>query len=154
MYNSWQFLSVAHLYNHNNVRTWTAIFLEHLANTSFMASIQVWTETLAALLQEYSSCLFLAHPVSCCLLQRPMFHTHPSLPAGELSTNVQVNNMAALHRIYTDTHAYLHHIYITIHALLHTSSTLLGRPVGSDPSRLSQCWRHWIDQVRCGLQHS
>ncbi len=65
-----------------------------------MASIQVWTETLAAFLHEYSSCLFLAHPVSCCLVQRLMFHAHPSLPAGQLSTNVQVNNMATLHHIH------------------------------------------------------
>jgi hypothetical protein len=56
----------------------------------------------------------------------------------QLNTNVQVNNMAAPNHIYTQAHTYLYHIYITIHAPLHTSSTPLGRPAGSDSSRLSQ----------------
>jgi hypothetical protein len=65
-------------------------------------------------------------------------HSNPPLPAGQLNTNVQVNNMATLHHIYTKSYISLHHIHITIHSSLHTSSTLLGRLAGSDPSRLLQ----------------
>ncbi len=116
------------------VHIWTAIFLEHLANTSFMASIQDWTETLVATFM--SSLLVYFGPPSI-LLSVPTDHVSCSpFPASwQLNTNVQVNNMAALHHIYTGTHIYLHHIYITIHALLHTTSTPLGRPAGSDSDK-------------------
>jgi hypothetical protein len=50
----------------------------------------------------------------------------------------QVNNMAMLHLIYS-SHTYLHYIHTTIYSLLHTSSTLLVRPAGRDPS--------WQEQV-------
>ncbi len=44
------------------------------------------------------------------LLFTPMAHvscSNPSLPTGRLNTNVQVNNIATLHHIYTDTHIYI-----------------------------------------------
>jgi hypothetical protein len=59
----------------------------------------------------------------------------PSLPSGRLLTNVQVNNITTLHG--THEHTYIHHIGITVLLLFYTSSTLLGRPAGPDPSRLS-----------------
>jgi hypothetical protein len=63
-------------------------------------------------------------------------HLMPSLLSGWLLTNVQVNNIRTLP---THGHTYMHHIGITIllFFLLYTSSTLLGRPAGSDPSWLT-----------------
>ncbi len=46
-------------------------------------------------------------------------HSNPPLPAGQLNTSVQVNNMATLHHIYIVTH-----IYITF-ILLFTSFLIL-----------------------------
>jgi hypothetical protein len=46
----------------------------------------------------------LAHSVSCCLLQRLKFHAHPSLLVGQLNTDIQVNNTAMPHLMYTHTH--------------------------------------------------
>jgi hypothetical protein len=65
------------------------------------------------------------------------FSLTPSFPSGRLLTNVQVNNITMLHG--TLGHTYIHHIVITILLLFYTSSTLLGRPAGPDPSRLT----HW-----------
>jgi hypothetical protein len=100
-----QFLSTAWLCNHP-VHTWAAIFLEHPANTSFMASIQGWTEALAALSREHSSCL--SWPTWYrCLLKDSSFTLNPCLLAGQLNTNVQVNNMATPHHMYTNMHIYI-----------------------------------------------
>ncbi len=63
-------------------------------------------------------------------------HLTPSLLSGWLLTNVQVNNTAMLHD--THGHTYKHHIGIAILLLFFTSSTLLGRPAGPDPSCLAQ----------------
>jgi hypothetical protein len=62
-------------------------------------------------------------------------HPTPSLRSRRLLTNVQVNNITTLH----DTHiyTYIHHTGITILLPFYTSSTLLGRPAGPDPSRLT-----------------
>jgi hypothetical protein len=59
-------------------------------------------------------------------------HLTPSLLPRRLLTNVQVNNITTLHD--THGHTYIHHIGITILLLFYTSSTLLGRPAGPDPS--------------------
>jgi hypothetical protein len=70
------------------------------------------------------------------LLFVPTFHVshvHPSLPTLQLNTSIQVNNMAMRHFIY-NSQTYLHHVLTIVHSLLHTSSTLLGRPAGPDPS--------------------
>jgi hypothetical protein len=66
-------------------------------------------------------------------------HVHPSLPTQQLKTCVQVNNMALLHLMY-NSHTYLHHIRAANHFLLHTSSTLLARPAGPDPSCREQVY--------------
>jgi hypothetical protein len=66
-------------------------------------------------------------------------HLTPSLLSGWLLTNVQVNNITTLHD--THEHMYIHHIGITILLPFYTSSTLLGRPAGTDPSRLIH-WEH------------
>ncbi len=59
-------------------------------------------------------------------------HLTPSLLSGRLLTNVQVNNITTLHD--TLGYTYIHHISITILLLFYTSSTLLGRSAGPDPS--------------------
>jgi hypothetical protein len=64
-------------------------------------------------------------------------HLAPSLPPGRLLANVQVNKITAPHD--THRHINIHHIGITILLLFYTSSTLLGRPAGPDPSRLTHC---------------
>jgi hypothetical protein len=56
----------------------------------------------------------LAHQVSCCLSQQLKFHAHPSLLAGQLSTDVQVNNTAAPHLMYIDTPIYITFILLFI----------------------------------------
>jgi hypothetical protein len=59
----------------------------------------------------------------------------PSWLSGQLLTSIQVNNTAELHD--THGHTYIHHLSITILLLFYTSSPLLGRPVGTDPSHLA-----------------
>ncbi len=56
----------------------------------------------------------LGHPVSCCLLQRLKFHAEPFPLAGQLNTNVQVNNTAAPHHMYTDKHIYITFVLLFI----------------------------------------
>jgi hypothetical protein len=63
-------------------------------------------------------------------------HLTLSLLTGWLLTNVQVNKITTLHDQHV--HTYIHHIGITILLPFYTSSTLLGRPAGPDPSRLTQ----------------
>jgi hypothetical protein len=41
-------------------------------------------------------------------------HSNPPLPAGQLNTSVQVNNMATLHHRYTVTHIYITFILLFI----------------------------------------
>ncbi len=72
---------------------------------------------LSLLLVSLSKCIF------CC-------HASPSiLLSGWLLTDVQV---------HTHEHTCIHHIGITILLPFYTSSTLLGRPAGPDPSCLIQ----------------
>ncbi len=69
-----------------------------------------------------------------------MRHSHSFVGIFRFCTNsVQVNNMALLHLIY-NSHTFLHHICATNHFLLHTSSTLLARPDGPDPSCREQVY--------------
>ncbi len=84
-----------------------------------------------------STCVFLVCPgPPIILLFIPTIHVshmYPPLTTRQLNTGTQVNNMGMLHLTY-NRHAYLHHIIFTIQFFLHTSSTLLGRPAGPDPS--------------------
>jgi hypothetical protein len=77
------------------------------------------------------------HSVSCCLSQTDQVsHLTPSLLAGWLLINVQVNKTTMLHN--THGHTYIHHIGITILLSFYTSSTFLGRLAGLDPCCLIQ----------------
>ncbi len=96
------------------VHTWTAIFLEHLTNTSFMASFQTYTEFLSGL--SLWACILLP-----CLTQYLAFYLSGSgftpnafLLSGWLltNTNVQVNIITTLQDICA--HMHIHHIGITI----------------------------------------
>jgi hypothetical protein len=62
------------------------------------------------------------------------------LLSRRLLTNVQVNNITTLYD--THGHTYIHHIGISIILPFYTSSTLLGRPAGPDPSHLTQEFLH------------
>jgi hypothetical protein len=115
-----------------------AIFLQHLANTSSMASIQGWTEAPAALSREHSSCLSV-RPASCCSPQRLKFHAHPSRPAWQFNTEVQVNNTAVPHLMHTYTH-----VHITLVLLSVPFSTLLLPPLAD---RLAQTLPIWHSDI-------
>ncbi len=84
------------------------------ANTSFMASIQGWTEALVALFHEHSSCLSWPTQYLAVYSNDSSFMLNPPLPTGQLNTHVQVNNTAMLHHIYTDTHIYITFILLFI----------------------------------------
>ncbi len=73
--NSRHFPSYEKTYSYNFVHTWTAFFLEHLPNASFMASIPAWTEPPVSSVSQAYSLFALAHPASCCLLQQIKFLT-------------------------------------------------------------------------------
>jgi hypothetical protein len=110
---------------HNvTIHTWTAVFLRHLANTSFMASLQAQTEPYSGLTHEHASCCH-AQLVSCCLLQRFKFHTQHFLLSGWLLTNVQVNIITTLH----DTRHTCIYIRLALPFIssFYTSSIFLGR---------------------------
>ncbi len=120
----------------HNYATITLYILEWPSSWSTLRICPSWPQSrvrLRLLLLSSISILVCFGPS---LLFTPSAHisrSNPPLPAGQLNTNVQEYNMATLHHMYIHSHIYLHHIYIT-HSLLHTSSTLLGRPAGSDPS--------------------
>ncbi len=61
-------------------------------------------------------------------------YSNPLLPAGQLNTNVQVNNMATLHHLYTVTHIYITFILLFIPFIL--------LPLLS--GRLVQTLRYWV----------
>jgi hypothetical protein len=94
------------------VHSWTAIFLKHLANTSFMASFQAWTEPHSGL--SLWACTLLLHPTQYLAVYYSGLGFTPSafLLSGWLLTNVQVNNITTLHDVCA--HMYIHHIGITI----------------------------------------
>jgi hypothetical protein len=57
----------------------------------------------------------LAHPVSCCWLPMAyVSHSNTPLPTRRCNTNVQVNNIAAVHHIHTGTHIYIAFISLFI----------------------------------------
>jgi hypothetical protein len=89
---------------------------------------------LLASLSEYAYCCHVQPSILLFISMGRVSHLMPSLLSGWLLTNVQVNNITTLHD--THGHIYIHHIGITILLPLYTSSTLLGRPAGTDPSRL------------------
>ncbi len=133
IYNSWQFLSVSQLCNHNFV---------HLERPSSWSASRICPPRpqsrfeLRLLFLSFMSILLVCFGPPSILLFTPMAHVSrsPFLFSRQLNTNVQVNNMAVLHHIYTGTHTHIciTSTYNTIQALLHTSSTPLGRPAGSD----------------------
>ncbi len=94
------------------VHTWTAIFLEHLSNTSFMASFQAYTESLSGL--SLWACILLPCPTQYLAVYLSWLGFTPNtfLLSGWLLANVQVNNRTTLKDIYA--HMYIHHIDITI----------------------------------------
>ncbi len=127
------------------VHTLTAIFLKHLANTSFMASFKAWAESHSG-----------HSPWACILLPCPTryfavyysglgFIPNAFLLSGRLLTNVQVNNTTTLHDICA--HMYIHHIGITIllfflhifHSSLLTRSEIYN-PRNPLASPRSQIW--------------
>ncbi len=127
------------IYSYDFVHTWTAIFLEHLMNMSFMALVQAQNEPPAGFLSRVYSLLALAHSVSCFLFQRIKFHTQPlHCLTGRLLTIVQVNNMAALHDTYTDTH-----IYITLILLFIFFFILLPLPLAGRLSQTLPVWHNY-----------
>ncbi len=104
--------TILHEYMMITVQTWTAVFLEHLAISSFMVSFQAWTESLSGLF--LWACFLLP-----CLIQYLAvylsglgFTPNAFLLSGWLLTNVQVNNITTLHDICA--HMYIHYIGITI----------------------------------------
>jgi hypothetical protein len=94
------------------VHTWTAVFLEHLVNTSFMALFQAWTESLSGL--SLWTCFLLPCPTQylAIYLSGSGFTPQAFLPSEWLFTIVQVNNITTLRDICA--HMYIHHIVITI----------------------------------------
>ncbi len=114
-----------------------AIFLEHLLNMSFMASIHDLTETLTALFHEHSSYLFWPTQYLAVYSNGSCFTLKPFL-ANWAASHQCTSKQHCYATSYIHNHACIHHIYITTHFFLHTSSTLLGRLACPDPSRLSQ----------------
>ncbi len=95
---------------------------------------QVRLNLLPALFHMYLPCLSRPTQYLAVCSKDSCFTRTPSLDNW---TSTQVNNMAMLHLIYHG-HIYVHHIIITIQLFLHTSSILLGRLAGPDPSRREQ----------------
>ncbi len=114
-----------------------AIFLEHLMNMSFMASIQGLTEALTALFHEHSSYLFWPTQYLAVYSNGSCFTLKPFL-ANWAASHQCTSKQHYYATSYIHSHACIHHIYITTHFFLHTSSTLLGRSAGPDRSRLLQ----------------
>ncbi len=77
-----------------------------------MASIQDWTEAPAALFREHSSCLSWPTQYLAVYSTDSSFTLNPFLLAGQLNTNVKVNNMATPHHMYTDMHIYITFILV------------------------------------------
>jgi hypothetical protein len=65
--------------NYCTVPNWTAIFLEHLTNTSFMASFQAWTESLSGL--SHWACILLPCPKPSILLFIPVGQVSYLMPS-------------------------------------------------------------------------
>ncbi len=93
-----------------NVHTWTAVFLWHLVNTSFMASFWAYTDPALVPSCEHASCCH-ASSVYNCLWQRFKFHPTVFCYLGLLLTNVWVNITTV---IYDTWHTL---IYITLQLL-------------------------------------
>jgi hypothetical protein len=109
--NTWHYMRMSIQYI-ITVHAWTAIFLEHLTNTSFMASFQAWTEPLSDL--SLSACILLPCPTQYLAIYYNGLGFMPNafLLSGWLLTNVQVNIITKLHDICA--HMCIHHISITI----------------------------------------
>jgi hypothetical protein len=115
--------------------------LEHLANMSFMASFQAWTESLSSL--SLWACILLPHPTQYLAVyySRSGFTPNAFLLSGWLLTNVQVNIITMLHNICA--HMYIHHIGITIllfflHVFHSSWQAGWSRPFPSDTSRMQK----------------
>ncbi len=132
------------------VHTWTAIFLKHLENTSFMASFQAWTEPHSCL--SLWACILLPCPTQ----YLPVYYSGSGftpnifLLSGRLLTNVQVNNITTLHAICA--HMYVHHIGITIllfflHIFYSSWQAGWPRPFLSDTGLPVAANWHWLQYV-------
>ncbi len=83
-----------------SVHTWTAIFLEHLANTSFMASFQAWTESLSGF--SLWACILLPRPTRYLAVyySGSGFTPNAFLLSEWLLTNVQVTTWHMCTHVY------------------------------------------------------
>ncbi len=121
------------------VHTWTAIFLKHPRNTSFMASFQAWTEPHTGL--SLWACSLLPRPTQYLAVYCNGSGFTPSTfcyLGGFSLIYKYLNIITMLHNI-----CYVHTcIYITSALLFfssfYTSSILLGRLADPDPSRQIQ----------------
>ncbi len=99
-----------------------------------MASIQGWI--LRLLLPCPVSTLLVCLDLSCCWPQWLKFHAHPSRPAGQFNTEVQVNYMAVPHIMHTYTC-----VHITLVLLSISFFTLLPPPsAGRLAQSLQNLW--------------
>jgi hypothetical protein len=121
------------------VSTWTAIFLKHLANTSFMASFQAWTEPHFGL--SLWACILLPSPTQYLAVyySGSGFTPKAFLLSGWLLTNVQVNNITTLHDICA--HMHLHHIGITSLLSTHLPFFLAGWLTPTHPVGYNGDWK-------------
>jgi hypothetical protein len=117
------------------VHTWTTIFLEHLANMSFMASFQAWTESLSGL--SLWACILLPRPTQypAVYYSRVGFHTY-HLPAIWVASHLCTSKHHNTVTRHMYTHVYTSHRHYYSSLLLHIfhSSWQAGwpRPFPSD----------------------
>jgi hypothetical protein len=121
------------LHNYSSVHIWMAVFLEHLANTSFMDGLNPGLDCAFFWFSFPKYVLVYFDPPSF-LLFVPTAHILHSTPSLLISGLTQHDSATP----YIHGHTYLYHINIIIHSLLHTSSTPAGRPAAPDPSRWAQ----------------
>ncbi len=120
------------------VHTRTAVFFEHLVNTSFMASIQAQTELPSGL------------PLHVYFFMLSRLIRYLAVWVSHLPLHCYLDGFSLMYKQTTQQRYTTHmdtHIHITSALLfffssfllsLYTSSTFLGRPVGPDPSVLIQ----------------
>jgi hypothetical protein len=94
------------------VHTWTAIFLEHLVNTSFLPRSRLELSPFLASPSEHASCCHAQPSIFAVYLSWSSFTPNAFLLSRWLLANVWVNYITTLHDICA--HMYIHHISITI----------------------------------------
>jgi hypothetical protein len=102
------------------VHTWTAIFLKRLANTSFMALFQAWTEPHSGL--SLRACIMLPCPTQYLAVyySGSGFTPNALLQSGWLLTNVQVNNITRTTYVHTCIYITLVLLFFFLH-IFHSS---------------------------------